>query len=201
MSFLLLIDVLDLIIDELAATPQSMTDLKSCSLANKTFVKLCQKLIFKTVDLCNGAETERLQKQYRLFVGTLASKPELGKLVRNLNYHFDNSRDKIETTDRHFQDVIVALQSMTKLTKFSMDYHRDSDSPMERRQLRFGDCAVDWQKAVMSMLHSPSSCLRSLTIHRIHGFPLSLCLGGASLEELALRETSIPDTLPDWFDM
>lgn len=224
MSTLLLPDIINLIIDELADNPQSVGDLKSCGLASRSFVGPCQRLIFGTEDLSNTgnrlypeghdigescypvqkrAQAEWLQEMSCLFVDALASKACLGPLVRNLRHHFDKRCTRIEASDWAFGNVIRALQSMVRISEFTMDYQGRGDSPLtppsKLRKLRFQDCAVEWQKAVIPIIQSLSLCLKSLKLNRIQGFPLSLSFQCPSLEVLILHNSAFVDRLPKWF--
>lgn len=59
-------------------------------------------------------------------------------------------------------------------------------------RVSFGDCALEWQKAVLSILQSPlsESFLKSFMLNHIHGFLLSLGLKCASMEAVTLNGTS-----------
>ncbi|KAJ3547052.1 hypothetical protein NMY22_g1808 [Coprinellus aureogranulatus] len=92
------IEVIDLVVGHVAeALPfQHPQALLSCSLVNRSFLPLCQKHIFKAVQLhmlysqsCDGETTAKHLEDDRralLFIQAVIQNPALGQYVQRLNY-------------------------------------------------------------------------------------------------------------------
>ncbi|KAJ3509835.1 hypothetical protein NLJ89_g5004 [Agrocybe chaxingu] len=151
--------------------------LRSCSLVDSTFCGICQRRLFRNVNLCEPEDASR-------FVNILKMRPHLGEYVRQLGIYDYADVESGWSYWRYKSALPSLLRHLNRVRRIDLD---GNDKDWE-------DMPPKLQEDFIHFLQSPS--LLSIFLSNVLNFPLSALSGTASLRKLSLNNISWVASLP-----
>ena len=162
------LELVELIVDQVAQSSDSRSSLKSLSRVSKAWTHPCQQHIWAEATFFTSQDSPR-HKKTQLLARRIRSHPHLGAYIRSLKYwaHTPGSgkpRNQREDLER----VAGALRCMTNLVDLTLEY----GWTMDGSTLAFDECPASWQEAVAGVVTVPS--LQQLTLQNISQIPFGI---------------------------
>ena len=188
MSSVLPFDIIDQIIDKVEENKD--TDLlKKLALVSHSFLQICRKHLFATVDLHDAVSSRHLASSKKGFIKLLKSKPDVVEYIRKLRYRVENTRWEYNTPFPHLQF------SSTYPRLDNDDYLLSPILPNLLRTIPRLNCFTiigsksDWNTLDSSLTSAFLHLMHLPTINHIHilfiqNFPLSSLAESVNLHRL-----------------
>ena len=166
------LEVLERIIDDVAADYPNSPSIKACALVCRSFLPLCRKHIFASVTLNSPVIFIRFTSSTSdLFNRLLSNSPHLAVYIRNLVYYVN----KKEFVTERLSWLLPLFKKLVKLQKLSFS-HASGRNP-------------DWmsssaRKVLLPLLQLPT--LTSIRLSAFWNFPLEDLAGCVNLKELEI---------------
>ena len=170
MSPVLPFDIFTLIID-IAGESEDTDLLKVLALVSHSFLQICSKHIFATIDL----KVATWSSSKRGFVKLLESRPDVIKYIRKLTYNLGDDDDLMATRyDRSFDDEGFLLPSILPNCLRSIPHLNCLKITVPRSKLWHSN---DWKKMDSSLTSALLHLMHLPTINHIHlmGIDMYVC--------------------------
>ena len=180
MSPVLPFDIFTLIID-IAGENEDTDLLKVLALVSHSFLQICSKHLFATIEL----ENLSWSSSKRGFVKLLQSRPDVVKYIRKLTYDFGDEDDLIPTRYRSFDDEGFPLSSILPNFLRSIPHLnclRITNSRLDPNDWNKMDSSLT--SALLHLMHLPTINLIDLSF--IENFPLSSLITCVNLLQLKI---------------
>ena len=166
------LDVVNLIIDDLAKHNDKLSSIKACALVCHSYLLLCRKHIFASVTLNARQSSSPTSDDLN---NLLSNSPHLAVYILNLDYYL--SRSKKEFIENRILWLLPMFKKLVNLQSLTISY---CSYTLPRLKL-------DWmssleRKVLLPLLHLPT--LTSISLATIENFPIADLAGCVNLKSL-----------------
>ena len=170
------LEVINLIIDDLAKYNDKLSSIKACALVCHSFLPLCRKHIFASVTLNARQPSSPISDDLNQL---LSNSPHLAVYILNLDYHL-NKKYKKEFAKNRASWLLPMFKKLVKLQSLKISY-----DPYTSRKKVFDWMPLYERKVLLPLLHFPT--LTSINLSTIMNFPLADLAGCVNLKNLEIE--------------
>ena len=170
------LEVVNLIIDDLAKYDYKLSSIKACALVCHSFLPLCRKHIFASVTLSDRYPSSSTSDDLNHL---LSNSPHLAVYILNLDYHL-NKKYKKEFIKKRVLWLLPMFKKLVKLQCLTLNYY-----PYSSRIKVFDWMSLYERKVLLPLLHFPT--LTIINLGRIVNFPLADLAGCVNLKKLEIQ--------------
>ena len=172
------LEVLERIIDDVAAHYDRFSSIKACALVCHSFLPSCRKRIFANVILnAQYASSPTSDVLNHL----LSNSPHLAVYIRNLAYYIN----EMEFVTEIFLWLLPMFKKLVNLQKLSITY-------LHSRKLDW--MSLSTRKVLLALLHLPT--LTSISLSTIRNFPVADLASCVNLKKLRIHSSSLECSIP-----
>ena len=177
MSPVLPFDVLVLIIDIVGENKD--TDLlKRLALVSHSFLQICSKHLFATVELHDANPEFHVASSKKGFVKLLRSRPKVVNYIRKLTYKVGFSYPNISEDDRILSNFLPTISRLNCLTITGVAFYRD-----------WNTLDSSLTSALLHLMHLPT--INHIDLSYIKNFPLTGLTPSVNLHRLDINNLSL----------
>ena len=170
MSSVLPFDIIALIID-IVGENEDANLLKELALVSHSFLQICSKHLFATVELHDAVRKQHIASSKKGFVKLLKSRPEAVNYIRKLTYKVSHHRSNDE--DHLLSPILLNfLPTLSRLNCLTINASRRDWNTLDSSLI----------SALLHLMHLPT--LNHIDLSRIQNFPLSSLTPSVNLHRL-----------------
>jgi hypothetical protein len=166
------LEVVNLIIDDLAKHNDKLSSIKACALVCHSFLPLCRKHIFASVTLNERQPSSPTSDDLNYL---LSNSPHLAVYILNLDYHVNNKKEFLK---KRLLWLLPMFKKLIKLRKLCVSYYSS-------RGKKFDWMSPSERKVLLPLLHFPT--LTSISLKTTENFPLADLAGCVNLKNLEIQ--------------
>ena len=168
-------DIIALIIDTVGEYNDTNL-LKELALVSYSFLQICTKHLFATVDLHDAFPEHHVASSKKGFVKLLKSRPDVVKYIRNLTYKV-TPRSKLYPTSDNDDDLLLPI-----LPNFLRTISRLNYLKINASRLHWDEINSSLTSALLHLMHLPT--INHIDLSSIKNFPLSSLTASVNLRRL-----------------
>jgi hypothetical protein len=155
-------DIIALIID-IVGENKDANLLKELALVSHSFLQICSKHLFSTVELHDAYQYKHVASSKKGFVKLLKSRPDVGNYIRKLTYRvgYYSPTDPSFDNDDHLLSPILSNFFPTRLNSLTIT----------ASQLNWNNLDSSLTSALLHLMRLPT--INHIDLTSIHNFPLS----------------------------